>query len=89
MNQILIKRLVEMEDLVVPALFKPVQFGILKKLNACKKLTENENRYLRGKMKAKLNILMRFIDHKAEENEDYMAFLDNSLHKKYRLFQHP
>src|SRR3989344_7018946 len=77
MNQILIKRLVEIEDQIVPVLFKPVQFGILRKLNAGKKLTDNEKRYLRGKMKTKLNILMKFIDGKNEEKEDYVPFLDS------------
>ena len=53
-NQQLIRKLAESEELVVPALFKPVQFNIIKKINAGKKLTENEKRYLRGKMRKKL-----------------------------------
>lgn len=56
-NQQLIRKLAESEDVIVPALFKPVQFNIIKKLNAGKKLTENEKRYLRGNMRKKLNIL--------------------------------
>src|SRR3989338_1063251 len=53
-NQQLVRKLAESEELVVPALFKPVQFNIIKKINAGKKLTENEKRYLRGKMRKKL-----------------------------------
>ncbi len=77
MRQILIQKLVEMEDTVVPTLFKPVQFNILKKLDKGKKLTENEKRYLRGKMKNKLNLLSRFMAAKMEEAGDYVVFLDS------------
>src|SRR3989344_1225520 len=56
-NQQLIRKLAESEELVVPTLFKPVQFNIIKKINEGKKLTENEKRYLRGKMGKKLNAL--------------------------------
>ena len=77
MRQILIQKLVEMEDLIVPTLFKPVQFNILKKLDKGKKLTENEKRYLRGKMKNKLNILSRFMADRFEEARDHIVFLDS------------
>ena len=77
MGQILIKKLVEMEDVVVPTLFKPIQFNVLRKLNTGKKLTENEKRYLRGKMKAKLDILMEFMDGGFEQKKEYIALLDN------------
>ena len=50
-NQQLIRKLVNFEEVVVPTLFKPVQFNIIKKLNTGKKLTENEKRYLRGNMR--------------------------------------
>ena len=53
-NQQLIRKLADSEELVVPVLFKPVQFTIIKKMNTGKKLTENEKRYLRGNMRAKL-----------------------------------
>ena len=76
MNQRIIHKLVRTEDIVVPTLFKPVQFNVLKKLDAGKKLTENEKRYLRGKMKDKLNMLARFTAGK-EERRDYIMFLDN------------
>ena len=56
-NQQLIRKLVNFEEVVVPTLFKPVQFNIIKKLNTGKKLTENEKRYLRGNMRKKLNLL--------------------------------
>jgi len=76
MGQILIRKLVELEDLVVPSLFKPVQFNILKKLNSRRKLTENEKRYLRGRMKAKLNILNRILSANLKV-ESYVLFLNN------------
>ena len=66
-----------MEDLVVPTLFKPVQFAILKKLDAGKTLTENEKRYLRGKIKTKLHILSRFIGTGAAKIDYTLFFLDN------------
>ena len=56
-NQQLIRWLVKEDDLVVPTLFKPVQFNIIKKLDEGKRLTENEQRYLRGKMRKKIRIL--------------------------------
>ena len=77
MEQKLIQELVRMEDLLVPTLFKPVQFNILKKLNAGKKLTENEKRYLRGKMKAKLGALAGFRAGRTEEASSYVMFLDS------------
>ncbi len=81
MDQKLIQKMVEMEDLAVPTLFKPVQFNILKKLNAGKKLSENEKRYLRGKMKDKLNLLTK-LEEKAGVKTGYIAFL-NSLGSYY------
>ena len=56
-SQQIISKLVDFEDIVVPTLFKPVQFNILKKLNEGKNLSDNEKRYLRGKMKEKLHLL--------------------------------
>ncbi len=66
-----------MEDSVVPTLFKPVQFGILKKLNKGTELNENEKRYLRGKMKDKLNLLDEFIEGKKEIKVNYITFLSS------------
>src|SRR3989338_1603062 len=77
MYQRLIQKLVAMEDLVAPALFKPVQFTILRKLNASRKLTENEKRYLRGKMKTKLYILAKLMDGEAEKTNEYAVFLSS------------
>lgn len=51
------RKLADYEETIVPTLFKPVQFNIIKKLNAGKRLTENEKRYLRGNMGKKLNVL--------------------------------
>ena len=77
MNQRAIQKLVEMESLVVPTIFKPVQFNVLKKLDKGKKLTDNEKRYLRGKMRAKLNILNRLMSVDVEGTNDYGSFLDS------------
>ena len=77
MYQRLIQKLVAMEDLVAPALFKPAQFTILRKLNAGGKLTENEKRYLRGKMKTKLYILAKLMDGEAEKTNEYAVFLSS------------
>lgn len=60
-DQRLIQSLVKEEDLVVPTLFKPVQFSIIKKLDAGMRLTDNEKRYLRGKMGRKINALQGLI----------------------------
>ncbi len=56
-NSQLIKKLVDREDAIVPVLFKPGQFHIIKKINQGKKLSDNEKRYLRGKMRQKLMAL--------------------------------
>ncbi len=82
MDQRIIQKLVEMEDLIVPTLFKPVQFTILKKLDTGKKLTDNEKRYLRGKMRVKLNILNRCMGGSAEMVNEYNVFL-GSLESYY------
>lgn len=75
-NQQLIRKLAESEEAVVPVLFKPVQFKIIKKLSKGKKLTENEKRYLRGNMKEKLKALEQL---KLEEHakDSASAFLDS------------
>lgn len=52
--QQLIHKIVQEKEVVVPTLFKSGQFNILSKLDQGKKLTENEQRYLRGNMKQKL-----------------------------------
>lgn len=67
-NQQLIKKLADSEDKVVPTLFKSGQFNIIKKMNAGKKLTDNEKRYLRGKMKEKL-IALEELESKEDANE--------------------
>ncbi len=79
MNQELIARLVDMEGEVVPILFKPVQFNIIKKLETGKKLTDNEKRYLRGKMGKKLQVIEEIA---SKERETYGVFL-NSLRSYY------
>ncbi|MBI2671470.1 hypothetical protein HYX16_00890 [Candidatus Woesearchaeota archaeon] len=75
MLQALIQKIAGMEDVVVPTLFKPGQFNIIKKLSLGKKLNENEKRYLRGKMKNKLMILTKFMTDMLEEEQDYKFFL--------------
>ena len=80
-NQQFVKKLVNFEDAIVPTLFKPVQFNILKKLNEGKKLNDNEKRYLRGKMKEKLYLLEELTSRK-EMGTPINAFL-NSLSSYY------
>lgn len=80
-NQGLIQLLVKEEDLVVPTLFKPVQFNVIKKIAKCKKLTENEKRYLRGKMKEKFRTLNELVSIRHERDE-YTNFL-NALSSYY------
>ncbi|MDP1694062.1 MAG: hypothetical protein Q8L34_00820, partial [Candidatus Woesearchaeota archaeon] len=82
MHQRIIQKLVEMEDLIVPTLFKPVQFTILKKLDTGKKLTDNEKRYLRGKMRVKLNILNSCMDGSVKMVNEYSIVL-GSLESYY------
>ena len=74
MNQKIIQRLVNQEDLVVPTLFKPIQFNIIKKLSKGKKLNENEKRYLRGNIKKKLQIIENL---NIETENEYTLFLNN------------
>src|SRR3989338_87614 len=74
-NQQLIRKLADSEELVVPVLFKPVQFTIIKKMNTGKKLTENEKRYLRGNMRAKL-IALEKLDTRDGTNESISILLD-------------
>ena len=66
MRQEMINRIVSMEEEVVPTLFKPVQFEVIKKLKDGKKLNENEKRYLRGNITRKLEII-----EKIKFKEDY------------------
>ncbi len=80
-NQRLIRKLVNFESVVVPTLFKPVQFNILKKLSAGKKLNDNEKRYLRGNMRQKLNLLEE-LEFEEETNNPINVFL-NSLSSYY------
>lgn len=75
-QQLLLKKLVAMEDYIVPTLFKPVQFNIIKKLDQGKKLDENEKRYLRGKMKKKLALLEQ-LSSKAERTNQLNLFVDS------------
>jgi hypothetical protein len=80
-DQQLIQKLVNFEADVVPTLFKPVQFNILKKLNAGKQLNGNEKRYLRGKMKEKLHLLEE-LESKEEISNKLSTFL-NSVSSYY------
>lgn len=79
-NQQLIRKLAESEELVVPSLFKPVQFNIIKKIDTSKKLTENEKRYLRGKMGKKIIALERL---ESKEAIDSLSIILNSIGSYY------
>lgn len=74
MNQKIIQKLANQENLVVPTLFKPIQFNIIKKLSKGKKLNENEKRYLRGNIKKKLNIIENL---NIKVQDEYTSFLNN------------
>jgi len=74
MQQELISKLGEMESVIVPTLFKPVQFRIINKLKLGLSLSENEKRYLRGNMKRKIEAIKKIII-KEENQEEYIAFL--------------
>src|SRR3989338_3603396 len=65
-SQQLLRKLIGFESEIVPTLFKPVQFRIIKKLGGGGKLTENEKRYLRGNMGKKLSALERLEERKGE-----------------------
>lgn len=65
-NQRLIRKLADLEEKIVPTLFKPAQFKVIKKINEGKKLNDNEKRYLRGKMKEKLTALEELESRKEE-----------------------
>ena len=80
-NQQLIRKLVNFEEVVVPTLFKQVQFNIIKKLNTGKSLTENEKRYLRGNMRKKLNLLEELRDKEGISNS--VNLLLNSISSYY------
>lgn len=56
-SQQLLRKLIDLEDEVVPTLFKPVQFRIVGKLARGGSLTDNEKRYLRGNVRKKLDVL--------------------------------
>ncbi len=71
----LLRKLVAIEDLIVPTLLKPGQFAILKKIDEGKQLTENEKRYLRGRLGKKLCIL-EFLQTK-EVTNNLNLFLNN------------
>lgn len=79
-NQQLIRKLADSEDKVVPALFKPGQFNIIKKMNAGKNLNDNEKRYLRGKMKGKLIALEEL---ESKEGAHEINILLNSIGSYY------
>src|SRR3989338_1211723 len=81
LNPQLIKKLVNFEDIVVPTLFKPIQFNILKKLNLGKRLNDNEKRYLRGKMREKLYLLEE-LESKGKISNPINVFL-NSVSSYY------
>ena len=74
MNQKIIQKLVNQEELIVPTLFKPIQFKIIKKLSRGEKLNENEKRYLRGNIKKKLQIMENL---SIETGNELTSFLNN------------
>ncbi len=80
-DQTLIHRLVAEQDLIMPTLFKPVQFKILQKLDQGQALTHNEQRYLRGKLGKKIRALEGILTTKEPEQE--LVLLLNSIGSYY------
>src|SRR3989344_6596650 len=79
-NQQLIKKIIELEYLIVPTLFKSKQFNAIKKIYNKERLTDNEKRYLRGNIRKKLQILEKL---EVKDMQDiYILFL-NSLGSYY------
>ncbi|MBI2565113.1 hypothetical protein HYV79_03955 [Candidatus Woesearchaeota archaeon] len=68
-DQQLVDWMADKKDLIVPTLFKSVQFGIIKKLSQGVKLSENEKRYLRGKMKQKIMALQELMQREVKSDE--------------------
>ena len=75
MNERTIRILSENESLA-KTLFKPVQRRIIDKLKTGTDLSENEKRYLRGKLGKKLNALSTLLDHYIGENAKELPLLD-------------
>lgn len=81
MHQKLINWIVNKEDWIVPTLFKPIQFNVIKKLSQGKKLNDNEKRYLRGKIKQKILVLEELMQ--KEVKHDELAILLNNIGSYY------
>lgn len=77
----LIHQLVEEKELVMPLLFKPIQFEILEKLDQRKSLTPNEQRYLRGKVRRKLQVLQKLCATESPEKD--LTFLLDTIGSYY------
>lgn len=98
-SQTLINRLVTEQDLITPILFKPKQFKILQKLDQGHSLTDNEQRYLRGKLGKKLKVLEGLLRTKPPEQElsvflnsigsYYITGLEALKHNGYGWFYEP
>ncbi len=98
-NQTLIHQIVTDPDLVTPMLFKPVQFGILQKIDQARPLSLNEQRYLRGKLGKKLNALDKLLARQQPEQElvvwlgsigsYYITGLEALRHNGYGWFYEP
>ncbi len=69
------------EDLIVPTLFKPVQFKVIKKLKENISLNETEKRYLRGAIKRKLLILEKLM--KTDTHKDELNIFLNNIESYY------
>ena len=80
LNQHLAERMLKKENSIVPTLFKPVQFRVIKKIAQGEKLNDNEKRYLRGKIKKKLQALNELT---REESHDEFTVLLNNINSYY------
>ena len=68
-DMILLKNITQLEDVIVPTLFKPIQFRVITRLSKGKSLSDNEKRYFRGRIKQKLVALKEIIKQPYDQNE--------------------
>mgnify|MGYP001572781405 FL=1 len=77
LSQQLLERIVRKEEMVVPVLFKPVQFKVLKKIMKKETLNENEKRYLRGGIQKKMNAVQECMREDSDHNGKLRTILQS------------
>ncbi|MBS3158472.1 hypothetical protein J4206_04255 [Candidatus Woesearchaeota archaeon] len=97
--QQLLERAVRKEGSIVPVLFKPVQFLVLKKMMKGELLDENEKRYLRGGIQKKMNAVQELTEKDNHDgklntilqslNQYYITGLEALRHNGYGWYYDP